>query len=87
MPHRYRPENLKLLCEATGFEFYKTLLPNSEILLENVNIYRFTVPEMKRIYRGFKTDCPTGLITEEAFHAIYSRFFPHGGINFSCWYS
>ena len=34
---------------------------------------------MKRIYRGFKTECPTGLITEEAFHGIYSRFFPQGG--------
>ena len=36
---------------------------------------------MKRIYRSFKTECPSGLITEEAFHAIYSRFFPHGGKN------
>jgi len=33
---------------------------------------------MKRIYRGFKTECPTGLITEEIFSGIYSRFFPHG---------
>merc|ERR1712018_880430 len=56
LPHRYRPENLQLLCEATGF----------------------SISEMKRIYRGFKTECPTGLITEEAFHGIYSRFFPQG---------
>jgi len=56
LPHRYRPENLQLLCDATGF----------------------SVVEMKRIYRGFKTECPTGLITEEAFHGIYSRFFPQG---------
>merc|ERR1711997_1439275 len=60
IPHRYRPENLNLLCEATGF----------------------SVVEMKRIYRGFKTECPTGLITEEAFHGIYSRFFPQGGAQF-----
>jgi len=56
LPHRYRPDNLVLLCEATGF----------------------SVKEMKRIYRGFKTECPTGLITEEVFQGIYSRFFPHG---------
>jgi len=56
LPHRYRPENLDLLCEATGF----------------------TEDQMKKIYRGFKTDCPTGLITEEAFQGIYSKFFPHG---------
>ena len=42
-------------------------------------IFRFSVKEMKRIYRGFKTECPTGLITEEVFQGIYSRFFPHGG--------
>jgi hypothetical protein len=34
---------------------------------------------MKRIYRGFKTECPSGLITEEGFHAMYSRFFPQRG--------
>merc|ERR1712018_824965 len=56
LPHRYRPENLQLLCDATGF----------------------SIVEMKRIYRGFKTECPTGLITDEAFHGIYSRFFPQG---------
>ena len=44
---------------------------------------RFSVVEMKRIYRGFKTECPTGLITEEAFHGIYSRFFPQGGESIS----
>ncbi|TRY77271.1 hypothetical protein TCAL_06949, partial [Tigriopus californicus] len=38
----------------------------------------FSISEMKRIYRGFKTECPSGLITEEAFHSIYSRFFPQG---------
>jgi hypothetical protein len=38
------------------------------------------VDEMKRIYRGFKTECPTGLITEEAFQGIYQKFFPHGGL-------
>jgi hypothetical protein len=41
--------------------------------------FRFTEDEMKKIYRGFKTECPTGLITEEAFQGIYSKFFPHGG--------
>jgi Ca2+-binding EF-hand superfamily protein len=42
--------------------------------------FRFTEDEMKKIYRGFKTECPTGLITEEAFQGIYSKFFPHGGM-------
>lgn len=80
MPHRYRPENLKLLCRATGFVlfyiFYFSIISQLVIKI----LIRFTVPEMKRIYRGFKTECPTGLITEEVFHTIYARFFPNGGV-------
>jgi hypothetical protein len=52
---------------------------NWAFLIWMLSLPRFSVPEMKRIYRGFKTECPTGLITEEAFHSIYARFFPNGG--------
>jgi len=38
----------------------------------------FTPSEMKRLYRGFKTECPTGVLSEEGFHAIYTGFFPWG---------
>jgi len=36
----------------------------------------FSSSEIKRIYRGFKTECPTGLVTEEVFYSIFSKFFP-----------
>jgi len=39
----------------------------------------FTESEIKKIYRNFKTECPTGLIKEDAFRGIYSQFFPQGG--------
>ncbi|XP_014225586.1 Kv channel-interacting protein 1-like isoform X2 [Trichogramma pretiosum] len=39
---------------------------------------RFTEAEMKRIYRGFKAQCPTGVVREETFKIIYSQFFPQG---------
>ncbi|XP_011499770.1 PREDICTED: uncharacterized protein LOC105363717 [Ceratosolen solmsi marchali] len=39
---------------------------------------RFTEAEMKRIYRGFKAQCPTGVVCEENFKIIYSQFFPQG---------
>ena len=39
---------------------------------------KFSEYEMKRIYRGFKADCPTGIIREEQFKTIYSQFFPQG---------
>lgn len=31
------------------------------------------------MYRGFKAECPGGLIREENFKNIYSQFFPLGG--------
>ncbi|XP_063891705.1 Kv channel-interacting protein 4 [Helicoverpa armigera] len=37
---------------------------------------RFT--ELKRLYRGFKAECPTGVVKEETFKLIYSQFFPQG---------
>lgn len=40
---------------------------------------RFTQAEIKRIYRGFKAECPTGVVKEETFKMIYSQFFPQGG--------
>ena len=39
---------------------------------------RFTAGELKLLYRGFKTECPTGILTEESFHNIYTSFFPWG---------
>lgn len=39
---------------------------------------RFTEAELKRIYRGFKAECPTGVVREDTFKGIYSRFFPQG---------
>ncbi|XP_045536039.1 Kv channel-interacting protein 4, partial [Papilio machaon] len=39
---------------------------------------RFTEPELKRLYRGFKAECPTGVVREDTFKHIYSQFFPQG---------
>ncbi|OAD54640.1 Calsenilin [Eufriesea mexicana] len=39
---------------------------------------RFTEAELKRIYRSFKAECPTGVVREETFKCIYSQFFPQG---------
>ncbi|KAJ6639196.1 Calsenilin [Pseudolycoriella hygida] len=39
---------------------------------------RFSEAEIKRIYRGFKAECPTGVVREDTFKLIYSQFFPQG---------
>uniref|UniRef100_A0A8C4P3W4 Calsenilin-like n=1 Tax=Dromaius novaehollandiae TaxID=8790 RepID=A0A8C4P3W4_DRONO len=39
---------------------------------------KFTKKELQSLYRGFKTECPSGLVDEETFKLIYSQFFPQG---------
>ncbi|XP_068246003.1 A-type potassium channel modulatory protein KCNIP2-like isoform X2 [Palaemon carinicauda] len=39
---------------------------------------RFTKEELQFMYRGFKQECPTGVISEETFKTIYGKFFPLG---------
>lgn len=41
---------------------------------------RFSEAEIKRIYRGFKAECPSGVVKEDTFKIIYSQFFPQGGL-------
>ena len=36
------------------------------------------------MYWSFKNECPTGLVTQETFHGIFSKFFPTGA-NLSCY--
>ncbi|MFT7817750.1 calsenilin-like isoform X1 [Arapaima gigas] len=39
---------------------------------------KFTRKELQSLYRGFKNECPCGLVDEETFKSIYSQFFPQG---------
>ncbi|XP_060906629.1 Kv channel-interacting protein 2-like [Labrus mixtus] len=38
----------------------------------------FSRKELQVLYRGFKNECPSGVVNEETFKSIYSQFFPHG---------
>uniref|UniRef100_UPI0037E86D07 A-type potassium channel modulatory protein KCNIP2-like isoform X1 n=1 Tax=Semicossyphus pulcher TaxID=241346 RepID=UPI0037E86D07 len=38
----------------------------------------FNRKELQVLYRGFKNECPSGVVNEETFKSIYSQFFPHG---------
>ncbi|KFP70972.1 Calsenilin, partial [Acanthisitta chloris] len=40
----------------------------------------FTKTELQTLYRSFKNECPSGLVDEETFTLIYSRFFPQGDV-------
>ncbi|NWR82181.1 CSEN protein, partial [Centropus unirufus] len=39
---------------------------------------KFSKKELQSLYRGFKNECPSGLVDEETFKLIYSQFFPQG---------
>uniref|UniRef100_A0A8C2U9L3 Kv channel-interacting protein 4 n=1 Tax=Coturnix japonica TaxID=93934 RepID=A0A8C2U9L3_COTJA len=39
---------------------------------------KFTKKELQILYRGFKNECPSGVVNEETFKEIYSQFFPQG---------
>lgn len=36
----------------------------------------FSRRELQAMYRGFKQSCPTGVVREETFKAMFSQFFP-----------
>ena len=39
---------------------------------------KFSVAEVKFLYRSFKQECPTGISSEETFKEIYQQIFPLG---------
>ncbi|XP_050313866.1 Kv channel-interacting protein 1-like isoform X2 [Anthonomus grandis grandis] len=39
---------------------------------------KFTKKEIQLMYRGFKQECPTGMVDEESFKHIFAQFFPLG---------
>ncbi|XP_055853092.1 Kv channel-interacting protein 1 [Episyrphus balteatus] len=39
---------------------------------------KFSKQEIRVMYRGFKTECPEGVVHEDCFKDIYAKFFPHG---------
>ena len=50
--------------------------PRPDSVLSLATKTGFTHTQIRRLYRGFKSECPSGILTEESFHKIYSTFFP-----------
>lgn len=45
---------------------------------ELVKATRFSRKEIQHMYRGFKQECPSGIVNEQMFKEIYAQFFPQG---------
>lgn len=49
------------------------------VALEDLcRLTKFTRQEIRIMYRGFKAECPEGVVHEASFKDIYAKFFPHG---------
>ncbi|XP_073831741.1 uncharacterized protein [Musca autumnalis] len=89
--HRHRPLHRRLMTYLKSFFHRNTTQTDSELeefetparyrpdsLSALSRATRFTEDEIKRIYRGFKAECPTGVVKEDTFKLIYAQFFPQG---------
>jgi Ca2+-binding EF-hand superfamily protein len=47
-------------------------------LLQLTQLTHFDKTELKRWYKGFKKDCPSGQMDRDAFRSLYKQFFPFG---------
>ena len=41
----------------------------------------FSKRELQLLYRGFKENCPNGIVTAEKFQQIFATFFYFGGLS------
>ncbi|KAH8399209.1 hypothetical protein KR215_004857 [Drosophila sulfurigaster] len=66
--------------EEVVYELEHTRVPKPiPVALEDLcRQTKFTKQEIRVMYRGFKTECPEGVVHEDCFKDIYAKFFPHG---------
>ncbi|XP_057378074.1 Kv channel-interacting protein 1-like [Daphnia carinata] len=58
--------------------FGKTTRHRPEELKSLERSTKFTRKEIQLIYRGFKQECPNGVVDEQSFKEIFVQFFPQG---------
>ncbi|XP_015368903.1 PREDICTED: Kv channel-interacting protein 4 [Diuraphis noxia] len=82
------PPDSPIIEEATLIELEEQLNNKSAfphprpVALEDLcRQTKFTRQEIRIMYRGFKQKCPEGVVHEDLFKDIYSKFFPHGNSN------
>ena len=63
IPVRYFPQNFHAICTETGWA--NPLSPFSSLITKLTFLLRFSPKSMRRLYRGFKTDCPSGLVIKK----------------------
>ncbi|XP_072771739.1 A-type potassium channel modulatory protein KCNIP2-like isoform X6 [Nerophis lumbriciformis] len=72
-----RTSLLDLNSEEDDFEL-STVCHRPESMDKLQEQTKFTKKELQVLYRGFKNECPSGVVNEDNFKNIYSQFFPQG---------
>ncbi|KAM6329828.1 A-type potassium channel modulatory protein KCNIP2 isoform 1-T1 [Podargus strigoides] len=73
------PSSPGFLADSVEDEFeLSTVCHRPEGLEQLQEQTKFTRKELQVLYRGFKNECPSGIVNEENFKQIYSQFFPQG---------
>ena len=49
-----------------------------DLLWAMLILFNLFAGEVRRLYRAFKQDCPTGIVDEETFKEVYDKIFPLG---------
>uniref|UniRef100_A0A8V0Z9Q8 Potassium voltage-gated channel interacting protein 2 n=1 Tax=Gallus gallus TaxID=9031 RepID=A0A8V0Z9Q8_CHICK len=75
-----RPKSIPSLSESNVEDEFElsTVCHRPEGLEQLQEQTKFTRKELQVLYRGFKNECPSGIVNEENFKQIYSQFFPQG---------
>ncbi|XP_074763686.1 A-type potassium channel modulatory protein KCNIP2 isoform X1 [Athene noctua] len=77
--HRPALSSPGFLADSVEDEFeLSTVCHRPEGLEQLQEQTKFTRKELQVLYRGFKNECPSGIVNEENFKQIYSQFFPQG---------
>ncbi|XP_066123829.1 calsenilin isoform X1 [Saccopteryx bilineata] len=76
-PPSKQPEYLRKYSSDSELEL-STVRHQPEGLEQLQAQTKFTKKELQSLYRGFKNECPSGLVDEDTFKLIYSQFFPQG---------
>ncbi|XP_037990683.1 Kv channel-interacting protein 4 isoform X1 [Motacilla alba alba] len=73
------PKNLQNVLDTVEDEMEMATVRHRPEALELLEAQsKFTKKELQILYRGFKNECPSGVVNEETFKEIYSQFFPQG---------
>jgi len=77
MPPKKNKKN-GLTEEELDETLFSTLRYRPEELETLEQSTKFTRKEIQLIYRGFKQECPNGMVDEQSFKEIFVQFFPQG---------